>query len=347
MAKFLLKIKIKTLCQLIVLTLLNKFDFFLCIEGNTGTGKSTLAIHIARGVKSEFKKLYSLDPATVEYYYERVIKKQNVSIEEFCQQLLDMKKAKAYNYNPYNDLIYDQKSMIRGLSSWRRIIIPDEMINITFNRDFQGEEQKKIIKLINMYRDHCNLIIASVPQFQTMDVQIKNLTKMRISIAKRGAGILQTPNKIIYGKDKWDSANNEKIERDWLVKGGKPKYTRLTTARGLIHFPPLTKRVEEEYQGIKNAKRSNIVEKDMGITKEQEKPDPMNVIYNLLIQGKIRNVHELSGFAMANDMNKATLPDKLRRMLIKDCKPTAVSEYFWDKKAKKESEVDALSSLVK
>lgn len=335
MARFLLRIKRESLYKLIVLTLLNKFDFFLCIEGNTGTGKSTLAIHIARGVKAEFKRLFNLNPDTVEYYYKKIIEKQGKTIEEFCSYLLELKDKKAYNYNPYKDLIYDQKSMMRGLSSWNRIIIPDEMVNITFNRDFQGDAQKKIIKLINMYRDHQNLIIASVPQFNTLDVQIKNLTKMRISIAKRGAGVIQTPNKIIYGKDKWDSANNERIERDWLINGGKPKYAKLTTARGLISFPPLSKAIEEEYHKIKNDKRANIVEVDMGIVKEEKKLDPLDQVYNLLINGKIKNSSELDGLAIAHDIDKYSLRSRMSRLLNKNCKGT-LSEQYWDKKAKKE-----------
>jgi len=347
MGKFLLHIKRQTLCKLIVLTLLNKFDFFLCIEGNTGTGKSTLAIHIARGVKAEFRRLFRLEHDTVEYYYERVIKKQQLTMEEFCLYLLKLKKEKAYDYNPHNDLIYDQKSMMRGLSSWRRIMIPDEMINITFNRDFQGDAQKKIIKLLNMYRDHNNLIISSVPQFQTLDVQIKNLTKMRISVAKRGAGVVQTPNKIIYGKDKWDSANNEKIEREWLLHGGKPKYTKLTTSRGLISFPPLTRRVEEEYQQIKNSKRSNIVEVEMGIVKETPKKEPFEQVMEQLLTGKVRNSSELAGMAKMMGLDTESMIGRVRRYLVKNNLPS-MSEYYWDKKAKgKEKSSDALTSLTR
>jgi KaiC/GvpD/RAD55 family RecA-like ATPase len=350
MAKFLLHITRQALCKLIVLTLLNKFDFFLCIEGNTGVGKSTLAIHIARGVKAEFRRLYRLQEDTVRYYYERVIKKQMITEEEFCQYLLELKEKKAYDYNPFEDLIYDQKSMMRALSSWNRIFVPDEMVNITFNRDFQGDAQKKIIKLLNMYRDHCNLIIASVPQFQTLDIQVKNLTKMRVSVEKRGAGVLQTPNKVIYARDKWDSANNEKIEREWLLHGGKPKYTKLTTARGLIAFPPLTKRLFNEYQKIKNDKRSNIVEVEMGIGKEQVKKEPVEQIYDMLVEGKIRNSVELGGMALLHGMTFNALSEKLRRKLIKECKGTLVTEFYWDKKSKmarNRGNEDALVSLVR
>jgi hypothetical protein len=311
-------------------------------------GKSTLGIHIARGVKAEFRRLYRLEEDTVRYYYDRVIKKQMVSEDEFCQFLLELKEKKAYDYNPNNDLIYDQKSMMRSLISWNKIFISDEMVGITFNRDFQTDNQKKIIKLINMSRDHCNLIIACVPQFQTLDVQIKNLTKMRISVAKRGAGVVQTPNRIIYGRDRWDSTLNEKIEREWLILGKKPKYTKLTTTRGLIAFPPLTKRIEDEYHKIKNFKRTFIVEKDMGIVQEQVKKEPIQEIYEELIAGKIRNNTQLEGFALAHKLDPEGVRGKLRRMLIKNCKGSQLQQFYWEKKTRnKNIDENALDSITR
>jgi hypothetical protein len=54
---------------MIVATLLNKYDFFLVIEGGTGIGKSTLAFHIASKVAQEFRRLYRLNEERIEYYY--------------------------------------------------------------------------------------------------------------------------------------------------------------------------------------------------------------------------------------------------------------------------------------
>jgi hypothetical protein len=261
-----------------------------------------------------------------------------VTMEEFILHILELKKQKAYNYNPYKDLIYDQKNMMKALSSWNRILVSDEVVNVLFNRDFQGDAQKKIIKIVNIYRDHQNLIIMNIPRFQTLDVQIKNLTKMRISIAKRGAGVLQTPQRTIYGSDIWETAFNEKIEREWLLKGGKPRYKQLTTARGIVPFPPLSRRIEEEYQKIKNDKRANIVEVDMGIKKE-EKKEPIDIAYDMLVNGKIRNMHELTGMALVNGLDPESVKDKLRRMLVKNCKTPTLAEHFWDKKIKKSENV--------
>jgi len=332
MAKFLLKMDLDYLGKMVVCTLLNKFDFFLVIEGNTGTGKSTLAIHLARKVKAEFRKLFRGDLPTIEYYYEQVIKKREMSMEEFINLLIEMKEKKSYDFKMQNDLIYTQSAMKNHLSKWHRIFVPDEMINITFNRDFSSDEQKQIIKMINMYRDHQNFIIASVPSFQTLDVQIKNLTKMRISIAKRGAGVVQTPNKIFYGKDKWDSANNEKIERQWLVKGGKPKYAKLTTARGIVRFKALPKKLEEKYQKIKDKKRTDILNKDK---KPNEKKSIEDRTIELLEAGEVRDSRQLEGMGLMEGYKHGSFTNKIRRELLKRRKNTHLTDYYWDGRGSK------------
>lgn len=332
MSKILYKISRDNLIKIIVATLLNKFDFFIAIEGNTGTGKSTLAIHIARGVRAEFHRLFLLKPLTVEYYYERIGKKQGYSIEQFCDLILELKKEKAYNYNPNEDLIYDRNSMIKCLNSRYRIFIPDEMVAISFNRDFQTDEQKKIIKLINMMRDRRNLILACIPSFSTMDVQVKNLTKMRISVMKRGLAIIQTPNKIIYGKDRWDSTNNEKIEREWLMKGMNPKYNKLTTARGMMFFPKLPASVEKIYQKIKDEKRTKIFEKEFA--GKNEKKNIYDETIERLLAGKLRNIHWLDSLAVANNLEPNSFRAGIRSRLVKMGKNPLISDYFFDRKGR-------------
>ena len=199
------------------------------------------------------KRLKELDPKTVSKYYIKVGLKSGLSVEEFIEILQLLKQKKAYRFIPKRDLIYSQPAMMNFLTSWYRIAIPDEMINITFNRDFYSEDQKNIIKMINMYRDHSNLFIACVPNFQTLDNQIKNLCKIRISVVRRGVAIIQTPNKTIYGRDKWDQMSNEKIEREWLQRGVKnPSYSKLTTVRGIMHFYPLSRKDEAVYQQVKH-----------------------------------------------------------------------------------------------
>ena len=285
------------ICQI----LQNRFDCFIIIEGNRGLGKSTLAIHLARRVSRIFKKMGSND----------------------------------YRWHWNRSIIYTKKETKRFWHKWKTTGIADEMINVTFNRDFYDTEQKDIIKMINMNRDHCNFFIACVPQFQTLDTQIKNLCKIRITVVRRGIAVIQTPNRTIYIKDKWDQATNEKLEREWLKKGIKnPHYPKLTTFRGLMKFPKLREKTELKYQEIKNKKRNLIAKEEMEVEEEEEKTDPYEIAIDMLKQGKIKNGTFLDGFAQANNIKPTTFKQRIRQKLKDIGEDHIISNYYWEKKAK-------------
>jgi hypothetical protein len=332
--KRLIRWKVYDLVKVIVATLLNKFDCFTVIEGGTGTGKSTLAWKIALGVSREFKRLYKLKPDVVEYYYNRIGVQLRLTPQEFLNKIMELKQQKAYFFNPNKVLIYSQDAMQNALASWNIINIPDELINAMFNRDFYGEKQKDIIKMVNMFRDHCNLTIGCVPSFSNIDNQIRGLTKVKITIRKRGLAIVHTPNRVIYAKDKWDQATNEKIEREWIAKKiNNPNYSKLTTFRGIMRYPPLTKKEEELYQAIKNKKRNVILKEEMGITIDEEKEkDPVEMITDRLISGGVRNSHVIDGVAYTIGITPQALKEKIRRGLEKQGKATSLAVYYWDKK---------------
>jgi KaiC/GvpD/RAD55 family RecA-like ATPase len=323
---------------MIVATLLNKYDFFIVIEGGTGIGKSTLAFHLANRIAKEFRKLYKLELETVRYYYERVGRKMGLTEEEFVAKILLLKQNRKYRFIPSKALIYTQTELQNALASWHNISIPDEMINITFNRDFYSEKQKDIIKMLNMFRDHENLTIACVPQFQNLDNQIKNLCKMKITVKKRGVAIIHTPNSVVYSKDKWDASANERIEREWILKKiTRPNYSKLTTFRGLIRFPPLTKKQEARYQEIKNQKRNVVLRDDMHIELKDD-DNPVNKVINLLLKGGVKNGHVVDGYALGLGMTKEQLRGKLVRELRNRGLAYTLSSYYFDKKAKDKEE---------
>ena len=339
MSRRIIKFHFSKLVKMIVATLLNKYDFFIVIEGGTGIGKSTLAYLLASRVAREFKSLFSLNADLLEYYYERVGRGTGLTEQEFIDKILRLKEEKAYRFSPRKCLVYTQDELQKALASWHQTSIPDEMINITFNRDFYSEKQKDIIKMLNMFRDHENLTIACVPQFQFLDNQIKNLCKMKITVKKRGIGIIHTPNSTVYCKDKWDQATNEKIEREWIIKKmTHPNYSKLTTFRGLVKFPPLSKGQERRYQKIKNDKRSVVLRDEMHI-KVTDEEDPLQKFVKKLVLGEIRNGITLDGYAMAIGLKPNTFRAKITRELEKLGKPLQISHYYYDRKAKDKPEI--------
>lgn len=305
MAGVVLRWSMIKMITMIVKILSKEFDCFIVIEGNRGLGKSTLAIHLTRGVAREFKKLGSEN----------------------------------YKFHWKNSFIYTKKETKKFWHKWRSNGIADEMINVTFNRDFYDDEQKDIIKMINMNRDHCNLFIACVPQFQTLDTQIKNLCKIRITVVRRGLAIIQTPNRTIYVKDKWDSATNEKIERGWLLKGIKnPHYTKLTTFRGVMKFPDLHPTAKAKYKETKDEKRNLVAKEEMGLDIDDNKVDPYQDTIKMLKEGRIKNGAFLSGLATAYGYKPESFAQVIRNKLKTEGIDNKLGSYFWEKKARKKME---------
>ena len=281
----------------------NKFDAFIVIEGNRGLGKSTLAFKLMKLVKKQMKN----------------------------------RGVDGYKFSPRRDLLYDRMEVIRFFNDRRRSAIADEMVNVSFSRDFYNEQQKDLIKIVNMNRDHENFCIACIPHFKNLDTQIKKLCSMRITVVRRGVAIIQTPNKTIYSSDIWDETLNEKIEREWLKKGvSRPHYTRLTTFRGFLRFTKLSDKQELIYQKVKDEKRNKIAQ-DQGL-EEKKESDPFTIIYNALLNGKIKNTTMLEGMGLAHDFKEDPLKRKLRRKLKEDNKKTTLANYYFDETLSKNAQ---------
>ena len=144
--------------------------------------------------KIGIKKSYDLEtPKYHNFFLENGILSHNSTLAVQISNKVYRSKVRVNNtyvFKPIEDLIYKQTDFLEAvLKRWRDTFIIDEAINVVFNRDFYNDNQKKIIKGLNMNRDHYNLIILCVPSFANMDTQIKQLCKMRITVVKRGYAI--------------------------------------------------------------------------------------------------------------------------------------------------------------
>ena len=217
-------------------------------------------------------------------------------------------------FNMNKHILFKREDVMDALSTLQNhVIVPDEMINVTHNRDFYAEDQKKLIKMLNMYRDSGNIIFACVPNFAHLDNQFRDLVKMRIHIERRGLGVIHTPNQSAYAKDKWDMAINEKIEQRWIKRGiYKPNYKRLTTYRGLIHFNKLTDIQQENYDQIKYEKRNQMYKVEGDPTE-----NPYDRIFKLL-QNKLVKRDDLQSIALSLGVDKSSITNSLRRRAAKE-----------------------------
>lgn len=288
------------LCRLIERMLSNKFDCVIIIEGNRGSGKSTLGYKICNGMK----EINPINP-------------------DGSSTPMKMK------FTPKKDILYKRSDIIDAFNQrWYSIFMGDELINVLFNRDFYSEDQKKLIKIVNMTRDHCNLFVACVPMFATLDNQFKNLCKIRISIVKRGVAIIQTQNRSIYSTDRWDSGTNEKIERKWIEEGSlNPKYSRLTTFRGILKFGDLSPLQRIEYEEIKKEQRNQIRQEEEAM---EDASKPADRIYKLLTEGKIGNQQMFDNLAFALGMKPLNVMQNIRIRMRNDGDNRKFREFFTD-----------------
>lgn len=238
-------------------------------------------------------------------------------------------RVKTHKFAPKKDILYKRKEIIDAFNNrWMSTFMADEMINVSFNRDFYDMDQKKLIKIINMNRDHCNLFIACVPQFQTLDNQIKNLCKIRITVVRRGLAIVQTQNRSIYATDRWDSQVNEKIEKNWLKNGiTKPRYSRLTTFRGLLTFGDLTPKQREEYEEIKRNKRNEIKQEQEA---EEQSNKPADRLYGLLGEGKIGTRQMFDNMCLAMGLKPLNVMQNIRIRMRNEGDNRKFQDFFVD-----------------
>lgn len=186
---------------------------------------------------------------------------------------LGMKLALRFEqFKPRHDIVFARGDVIRHIAEKKfGVTLADEMINVTYNRDFYSEDQKKLLKMLNMYRDSCNLLIACVPNFFDLDKQYRALCKMRLNVVRRGLAIIHTKNQTSYSEDAWDKKTNEKIEQKWIRNNVfKPRYNQLTTFKGLLPFGDLGLKQRELYEDIKAEKRHHLYQEEMEANKKPE-----------------------------------------------------------------------------
>ena len=225
-------------------------------------------------------------------------------------------------FNPKKDILYSIDDVLIWYSKNKnRICIFDEAIAI-HNREFFAKIQKKLIKILNMYRDSCNVLILCIPNFNNLDTQVRQLVRIRFHIISRGMGVMLLPKLGIHNKDIWETEKNSRIENYYNSKKKKVPYSSITTFAGFIAFDGLTVKQDEIYSKVKEEKRNVVFGDDI-----HEAVDPVSNIYNLLINNKLTK-EGFEGACLSMNMKLNTARIRMARMLKDDGKDTKLKPLY-------------------
>lgn len=219
-------------------------------------------------------------------------------------------------FKPKKDLVYSREDTIAAIS--RKIngcLLSDEMINVAYKRDFYDQDQKELLKALDMYRDSRNVFVGCVPLFLDLDTKMQKVCKIWLDVRERGKALIHTQISSSYLNDPWDLKNNLKIESKWSNRiGSKPRYGQLTTLRGVLMFGDLTKNQREEYDAIKAEKRGQIFAKyNQGETKDLDEIFITNLV-TMLKAGEI-NPDNYPMLCKVNSKDPQLIRTKINRLL--------------------------------
>lgn len=221
-------------------------DFNICVSGNRGTGKSWLL----------FKFFLKYNRALIN------------SGEKYKNRI---------RFNPFIHQVYCREDVMKLLEGQRYgIIFDDEAVNSSYKRNFNEGDQKILIQMLNMYRDNFNIYGMAIPKFFSLDKDLRDMVKMHIHVIRRGLAIVHVAeNSSLYSTDVWNTKYNQKIEENFnktniLNPNKMPPYNKMTTFKGYLHVPKLTKKQERLYKTIKRIKRKIIYEQQMKADRKEE-----------------------------------------------------------------------------
>lgn len=197
------------------------------------------------------------------------------------------------NFNPWTHQVYSRKEVVNLLKTqFLGICWDDEAINSGYKRNFQNKGQHELIKLLTAYRDNFNVFASAIPNFFSLDRDLRDLYFLHLHVIERGIAVVHMPIQgKIYSQDRWDAKYNAKIEERFGKKiKEKPDYTppyhKLTTFRGYLYFSDLTTKQKELYKLVKRTKREQAFSTPEELEEDKEKSFNER-IYELLLDYKL------------------------------------------------------------
>lgn len=237
------------------------------------------------------------------------------------------------NFNPWKHQVYNRSDVIHLLKSQQYgLCWDDEAINSGYKRNFQDKGQQELIKILTAYRDNYNVFASAIPNFFSLDKDLRDLYFIHLHIIERGIAVIHMPLQgRLYSQDRWDAKYNAKIEDSWSKKmhrdsNFKPPYHRLSTFRGYLFFGDVTEKQKKLYKEIKVEKR-----KDAFLTEEEKNRNKeisfIDKLYNLLMEGKLTR-DGMSQACLIEGKKDSSISCSLSRMLRDKGETKKLKEFF-------------------
>lgn len=221
-------------------------------------------------------------------------------------------------YNPYKHQVYSREKVINLLKfNQKRFCFDDEAINSGYKRDFYEKGQKDLIKILTNYRDNYNVFVSAVPNFFSLDKDLRDLVFLHIQVIRRGIAVVHTPlQNRIYSQDRWDMKNNERIERSWITRTKKDPnfkvpFHKLSTFRGYLYFNDLTPKQKAIYREVKRLGRAEVYEAE---NQPEGERSFYNKLYDLTI-GKKLSREDINRLSLLEGKKYSVVTTTLNKML--------------------------------
>lgn len=165
-------------------------------------------------------------------------------------------------FKPWKHQVYTRDDVIKLLKTQTYgLCWDDEAINSSYKRSWQDKGQQELITILTAYRDNYNVFASAIPNFFSLDKDLRDLYFLHLHVIERGIAVVHMPLQgRLYSQDRWDSKYNAKIEESWSKKmqknpDFKPPYHKLSTFRGYLFFTDVTDKQKELYKQIKREKK--------------------------------------------------------------------------------------------
>lgn len=249
-------------------------------------------------------------------------------------------------FDPWKHQVYNREDIIKLLRDQTKSVCwDDEAINSGYKRNFQDKAQQELIKFLTAYRDNYNLYFSAIPNFFSLDKDLRDLFFLHLHIIERGIAVVHMPLQgRLYSQDRWDAKFNSKVESKWGEAISKnPEYRipyhRLTTFRGYLFFEDVTPKQKELYKLIKKTKRAE----SFILTEDKKEKSPIEKIYERLLTKQLSK-DTLIQMCLMEKLEYTNVTRKINEMLKNSGNKESVTDFLLDEIKKKKPNL-ALSDL--